>query len=399
VMTVATSSPNGGPELRGQIPDYGKRMPGLDVVRGIAIVAVLFYHGVATDWMIAGAALPAWQRAFLDHFRYGGFGVHLFYVLSGFLIAGILLDTRADSNYYKNFYLRRLLRIVPAYLLMIVVLKVFGAISWAYLAACLLFICNMPRLLHASKEYGPFWSLSVEEQFYLTWPFIIRKLSVQNVFRLCVGIILFAPLLRYGVQFLPAALSDIRYKTWDVADFFAAGTLLAISVRSPRILRSRLCKAVVVLLGAGGVLAVSVASLSPLASGPWIKFARAVELCPYVILFAGVVLLGFLVPGMASTSIGGILSFLGDISYGLYLCHEFLFVSINRWLPIHDNGVFSMFTQIWLRFLLKAAVSIGIAFLSRRYFENIFLKMKPKRSVPEKPVGKAPKQNLMNGIE
>lgn len=201
MMTVATSSPNGGPELRGQIPDYGKRMPGLDVVRGIAIAAVLFYHGVATDWMIAGVVLPAWQRAFLDHFRYGGFGVHLFYVLSGFLIAGILLDTRADSNYYKNFYLRRLLRIVPAYLLMIVVLKVFGAISWAYLAACLLFICNMPRLLHASKEYGPFWSLSVEEQFYLTWPFIIRKLSVQNVFRLCVGIILFAPLLRYGVQF------------------------------------------------------------------------------------------------------------------------------------------------------------------------------------------------------
>jgi peptidoglycan/LPS O-acetylase OafA/YrhL len=239
----------------------------------------------------------------------------------------------------------------------------------------------MPGLVHASAEYGPFWSLSVEEQFYLTWPFFIRKLSVQHMFRLCVGIIVFAPLLRYGIQFLPSPVADIRYKTWDVIDFFAAGTLLAISVRSPRI-RPRLCKGAIVLLSTGGIFAVGMVWLSPLARGPWIKLARAAELCPYVTLFAGVVLLGFLLPGMASSSVGRFFSFLGDISYGLYLCHQFLFTLIDRWLPIHDNRALSMFAQIWLRLVLEGTVSIGVAFLSRRYFEEIFLKMKPKRLVP-----------------
>lgn len=356
-------------------------MPGLDVVRGLAIVAVLFYHGIATDQVSAGESLPSGQQAFLNHFRYGAMGVHLFYVLSGFLIAGILLDTRADSSYYKNFYLRRLLRIVPAYLLMIVVLRASGAISWTYIAVCFLYVCNMPRLLHSSPEYGPFWSLSVEEQFYLTWPFVIRKLSVVNVSRLCVGIILFAPLLRYGIQFLPPVFADIQFKTWDVADFFAAGTLLAISVRSPKI-RPKLRRSVIVLIGTGGVFQVGMAWLSPLASGSWIKPAAALGLSPFAILFSGVVLLGFLMPELASTLGGKFFSFLGDISYGLYLCHQFLFTCIDRWLPVHGNRALSMFTQIWLRFLFEAAVSIGAAFLSRRYFEEKFLRMKPKRSDP-----------------
>jgi peptidoglycan/LPS O-acetylase OafA/YrhL len=354
-----------------QTSDFGRRMPGLDVVRGLAIVGVLLYHGTG--------------------FFYGRMGVHLFFVLSGFLIAGILLDTRADSSYYKNFYVRRFLRIVPAYLLMIVALKVFGAISWTYIGVCLLYICNMSKLFHSSPEYGPFWSLSVEEQFYLTWPFIIRRLSVPNIFRLCIGIILLAPILRYGLQFLPSVFADIHFKTWDVVDFFAAGTLLAISVRSP-IIRPHLPRVASVLLISGCVLVAGIAWMLPIASGSWSKLATALEPCPYVVLFAGVVLLGFLMPGIASTWAGRFASFLGDISYGLYLCHQFLFACIDRWLLIHDNWVTSMTTQIWLRFLLKATVSIGVAFLSRRYFEAIFLRMKPKRLDPGKSVGKASKQ-------
>ena len=94
-------------------------MPGLDVVRGFAILMVLSYHVIATF----GPQFSGWRHSFIAIFEYGRTGVHLFFVLSGFLITGILIDSREDGDYYKVFYLRRLLRIVPAYLMMIAVLK------------------------------------------------------------------------------------------------------------------------------------------------------------------------------------------------------------------------------------------------------------------------------------
>lgn len=361
-----------------EIPQAGQRMPGLDVVRGLAITAVVFYHGLATHRTEAASSLSAWQTNFLAAFEYGSKGVHLFYVLSGFLIAGILLDTRQNTDYYKNFYLRRFLRIVPAYLLMTLVLKVTGTISWPYVAVCLLYICNMSRLLHAAPEYGPYWSLSVEEQFYLTWPFVVRRLSTRNLIRLSIAIVVLSPLLRYGLQFLGPAWSDIHYKTWDVADFFAAGTLLAISVRSQRI-RPHLPSLCRVLLFTGFILVLLTEWVLPMAGGPWLKLVAALELSPFVVLFAGMVLLGFLFPGLANSWPGRLAAFLGDISYGLYLCHQFLFNRIDHWLPTHADGSLPVLVQICLRFVLETIVAITIAFLSRRYFEEIFLRMKPKR--------------------
>jgi peptidoglycan/LPS O-acetylase OafA/YrhL len=362
-------------------------MPGLDVVRGLAITGVLFYHGFATG-QVAPGALATWQGDFLNTFSYGAMGVHLFYVLSGFLIAGILIDTRNNTGYYKNFYLRRLLRIVPAYFLMIIVLKFTGAISWVYTAVCLVYLCNMPKILHASPEYGPFWSLSVEEQFYLTWPFIVRSLSPRSLFRVCIAVILISPVLRFGLQFLRPPFSDIRYKTWDVADFFAAGTLLAMSVRSQRF-RPYLHGILIVLLVTGCVLVIAAAWTLPIGTGFWLKPTAALELSPYVLLFSGFVLFGFLHPGIALTRPGRLAAFLGDISYGLYLCHQFIFSTIDRWLPIRaDRGV-SVFRSLLFRFLFEAAVAIGVAFLSRRYFEAIFLRMKPRRNVSGGQVGQA----------
>jgi peptidoglycan/LPS O-acetylase OafA/YrhL len=267
---------------------------------------------------------------------------------------------------------------VPAYLLMTFVLKVTGTISWPYLAVCLLYLCNTPRLLHASAEYGPYWSLSVEEQFYLTWPFVVRRLSTLNLIRLSIAIVLLSPFLRYGLQFLGPGWNDIRYKTWDVADFFAAGTLLAISVRSRRI-RPHLPHLCRILLITGSILVLSTEWVLPMAGGPWLQLVAAFELSPYVVLFAGVVLLGFLFPGLARSWPGSLAVFLGEISYGLYLFHQFLFNRVDRWLPADSSRSIPVFGQICLRFVLEAAASIAIAYLSRRYFEEIFLRMKPKR--------------------
>ena len=152
-------------------------MPGLDLARGVAILLVLFDHGFAAD-QTPYHAHPSHALLAFDYLaRLGHYGVHLFFILSGFLITGILLDSRTQPDYFRNFYARRVLRIAPAYLLMVAVLFLTHSITARYLAVCLLCLCNMPGLLGASSQYPAFWSLSVEEQFYFVWPFVIRKLS------------------------------------------------------------------------------------------------------------------------------------------------------------------------------------------------------------------------------
>jgi peptidoglycan/LPS O-acetylase OafA/YrhL len=123
-----------------------------------------------------------WMRYPLRAALFGITGVQLFFVLSGFLISGILIDTAASKGYYRKFYMRRALRILPAYLLMLTVLWVDHAVSWRFVLAGLLYVANMASLVGAgSSEYGPLWSLAVEEQFYLIWPVFVRRLSLQTI--------------------------------------------------------------------------------------------------------------------------------------------------------------------------------------------------------------------------
>jgi peptidoglycan/LPS O-acetylase OafA/YrhL len=209
-------------------------MPGLDVVRGTAILMVLFAHGLGENAPLFWG-YPSRSVLFLHGVLLSGvYGVHIFFVLSGFLITGILLDSRHRPDYYKSFYLRRTLRILPAYLLLLVVLKSSHWISARFLIASLLYLSNMPRLFGATTDYGGLWSLSVEEQFYLTWPFLVRKLNRKALLWLCVSLVVLTPVLRLALLYAPPSIGDIYYKTWDVMDFFAVGALLAMAARSPR---------------------------------------------------------------------------------------------------------------------------------------------------------------------
>jgi peptidoglycan/LPS O-acetylase OafA/YrhL len=90
-------------------------MPELDTIRGLAILGVLVYHGFY--WARDLSLYTPWQRIFLSLTAVGQFGVNLFFVLSGFLITGILLESRTRADYYERFYFRRALRILPAYYL------------------------------------------------------------------------------------------------------------------------------------------------------------------------------------------------------------------------------------------------------------------------------------------
>ena len=101
---------------------------------------------------------------------YGGVGVNLFFVLSGFLITGILVNSRSNPDYYRRFYTRRALRILPAFYATLLLLMLGGWIGWRFFLASILFLANSANLVGVAIQYGPLWSLAVEEHFYMFWP-------------------------------------------------------------------------------------------------------------------------------------------------------------------------------------------------------------------------------------
>jgi peptidoglycan/LPS O-acetylase OafA/YrhL len=352
-------------------------MPGLDVVRGIAISMVLLYHGLRPHMWMLQVYRGAWVGWLRDGLEMGQMGVQIFFVLSGFLITGILIDSRAAPDYYKNFYLRRALRIVPAYLLMLAVLRLTHTISWMFVLVAMLYFCNMGAMFGVGHEYGPLWSLSVEEQFYLTWPLIVRKVSRKQLSWICVALLALTPVLRFCLEYGPSSLQDIRYKTWAVLDFFAAGGALAIAMRSTT-LRGKLHKAVAPLL-ALGILMLATSILMPFPQNPHlIKMFLALELEPWLFLASGMVLLAALSPGLAKGFAMRPLIFLANISYGLYLCHQFLFYRVDVWWHLNPQSSIGLLPQLLLRFAVEAALAIAVATISRYTIEEFFLRMKPK---------------------
>ncbi len=352
-------------------------MPGLDVMRGLAILLVLLYHGYADHHMIFVAIGTPVALHIAHWLSLCTMGVPLFFVLSGFLISGILIDSRAQPDYFRSFYLRRVLRIVPAYLAMLGVLMVTHSITGRYLIVCLLYFCNMTTLFGVHSQYGPLWSLSVEEQFYLFWPFVVSKLSVRHLAFLSVGIILFTPFLRLGLLYGPHQLHDIYYKTWDVMDFFASGSCMALAARSPRI-RPLMPRAVLPLLISGVVFYYLLTSFPDPSNRLFFRILQAVSLEPWLLGFSGLILFAYVRPGIASKAIARPLVFLGNISYGLYLCHLFIYELIGRHWPTRLTSSVSPVSEAMLQFAVQISVAITVAYISRYTFEEFFLRLKPK---------------------
>src|ERR1700721_3146770 len=121
------------------LPLLQKHMPELDILRGCAVLAVLFYHGLF--WSGATSS-NHWAHLFIKSTVVGWLGVNLFFILSGFLITGVLMDAKGRPSYYRNFYLRRALRILPAYLALIAILILVGWLQFKSAMVALLFIAN-----------------------------------------------------------------------------------------------------------------------------------------------------------------------------------------------------------------------------------------------------------------
>lgn len=200
---------------------------GLDALRGAAILGVVLCHAFATstDW-------TRWHglaAAFIAFTYVGHLGVHLFFLLSGFLITGILLDSTQAPHRARSFYSRRARRILPAYLLLLATLLALHQVSWHFALAGALFVVNMGRLVGAQlSQYSILWSLAVEEQFYLLWPLLLWRANPRTVARVLLACLVLTPLLRLG---LAALGQDAYYKTWANLDYLMDGALIAWALR------------------------------------------------------------------------------------------------------------------------------------------------------------------------
>src|SRR3982074_1503320 len=177
-----------------------KKIPQLDALRGLAVLLVLLHN---TD------VYPSLHLRLIS--GNGWMGVDLFFVLSGFLITEILLDTKQSEGYFRNFYARRCLRIWPLYysvlLFMFVIVPilrpseahtVFEARSspwWAYPVFLQNFLIPIPTM--ATGALGVTWSLAVEEQFYLVWPLVVRLCTEAQIRWIAIAVICISPALRF----------------------------------------------------------------------------------------------------------------------------------------------------------------------------------------------------------
>ncbi len=217
-------------------PILRPKMPELDSVRGLAILMVLFFHGFASRYGYAG--LSFFPGLFVRLVAPGWAGVNLFFALSGFLITGILLDSKHRPQYYRRFYWRRALRILPAYYGLLLLLAILGRYgvheenpSWGFLGLSAIYLANVTVLFGVPMQFGVLWSLAVEEHFYLIWPLVVR-----NVNRNIAGVVAFG--IAAGAGFariitLWLGHDYFAHYTWLVADGLALGSLLAVLLRGP----------------------------------------------------------------------------------------------------------------------------------------------------------------------
>jgi len=371
--------------LEGQQPLLRSNMPELDSIRGLAIVAVLCYHGFF--WQTDVSNFNTIERSFVFAMSAGRLGVNLFFVLSGFLITGLLIESRDRFDYYRRFYIRRALRILPAYYAILAILAVTQRDAGPFLLFSLIYLSNLTPLVGISISYGVLWSLAVEEHFYLLWPLIVRQLSLRRL-ALCAGwIVAITPFLRLLSFYAGDRSGFVSYVcngyTWNASDGLACGALFAALIREFKPSRRQVF--------AISITSISVAALLWIISLPFGIGTRqralgaSLQVTPWNVVFAG--LLGlFLLLGTSTWRflvIPRILRFFGEISYGLYLVHVLIFEAYDHLIgrSLVTSGIHGhRFGALCVRFVCAASVAVIIAYVSRRWFENPFLRLKDRLS-------------------
>ncbi|HEY3404145.1 MAG TPA: acyltransferase [Ohtaekwangia sp.] len=354
-------------------------IPALDGLRGTAALAVIGFH------------------IFSNHVKFGWIGVDLFFVLSGFLITGILLDSKGTVNYYRNYLAKRALRIFPLYYFFLIVF--FGVFRWTgygnsiddydYLSSIQswywLYIQNwrvfFDPLYPGEDIISHFWSLAIEEQFYIFWPIVIYLIPFRRVIPVCLALIGISIACRlYMYYVLEMSFIKVYFFTAGHLDVLAVGAILAAMVRNENLMA---------LLAKYTLWIFIISGSAVLGIGVWNHSFGIQEFTPYgftvLAIFFGSMIIVSLAPHrynllkfiMESRA----LTFFGKYSYGLYVYH----IPVLRICMVELNGVVSRQMMLVIAF----ALSIVVAYISYHLIEKHFLKLKSRftsmpRHEPEK---------------
>lgn len=361
--------------------------PRLDGIRGIAILMVVLHNGETLE-----SAAGVFARVLLFVADHGWIGVQLFFVLSGFLITGILLDTRDAPNYYASFFARRTLRIFPLYyatlgFVLVVVPWIIGRplagtgdTVWLWL-----YLTNWVQWRASIVDALPhLWSLAVEEQFYLLWPLLLHRLSPRATVRLCLAIAVGGLVLRIVLTRAGVSAEALYMITVTRIDAMALGGAAAAWLRNrvagspePFWARKPLISAAVVALGAGaythGFPRMSVAG-------------QTVGYSALAVIFALAMLHGVKPSGPRRSPLEWAwLRSVGRYSYAMYLFHMPLNLAVvdtaRQWVPsLSTSGV-----ACAVYVLLLTLATYGLAYVSYHLFERRFLALKPRFEAEARP--------------
>jgi peptidoglycan/LPS O-acetylase OafA/YrhL len=306
-----------------------RRVPQIDGLRAIAILMVFGAHafGIPLFWM----------------------GVDLFFVLSGYLITGVLLrlkESRATGgSYWSPFYLRRMRRILPPYVAFLAVLSLFFRVPWGHIWYWYVFFApNIPLALGkvTVAAMGPLWSLGVEEQFYFVWPCLVLACNREVLRRVALGVIVFSPLVRAISTPLFATHFPIYSLTLFRADTLAVGAFIALSARSDTqwIGRHR----PMALGGAGLAVALLMGlwilpNFRPAANSILfnsIAYSLSAACFGSLLIYTLGARRGFLHAFLTATP----LTYLGVISYTFYLYHEAVLLKMGQY--VHSRGLIAL---------------------------------------------------------
>lgn len=399
-MTAATAPATAQRDIADaarRAPGPGRHIPALDGIRGMAILLVMLLHMNINPDRVAADGVFRWITSF------GWIGVDMFFVLSGFLITGILFDAKGSNHYFKTFYMRRTVRIFPLYYLFLVLaLFALPLLSLVYVPQWMygqqhwfwLYLSNFRMATQggwaASEALLITWSLAIEEQFYLLWPAVVFCCGRRTLLRVCVGCILAAFVTRLVVWSLGGNWLMLFFLTPCRLDALCIGAFIALTWRGPRGMQP-------LLRHTRWLAPLCIAAIAGLAVDTGNLGGQNKIVLTFGLTFVGL-LFGCVVARAAVATDGTlghrlwnnrVLLMFGKYSYAMYLFHVPVLTAVERWLyaPTTTNGHNPLLGTFWMIgssqlpgqmvfYAISITLTVVVAMISWHVYEKHFLKLK-----------------------